>query len=135
MLFAAGMEVRLLFWAVAEHLTLIAFSKTFIDPPVAAQQTLLATSFHWGIHAWAIYGATALAIAYFTFRRDALMKRASFQTWLNWLADTVVMAVDGSLLCFEARAGKWMISVSNVYATRGAENSYETTQERTALTE
>ncbi len=73
MLFAAGMGVGLLFWAVAEPLTHFSFAQDMMPPPIAAQQALLATNFHWGIHAWAIYGATALAIAYFTFRRGAPM--------------------------------------------------------------
>ncbi|MDW3221629.1 MAG: BCCT family transporter [Paracoccaceae bacterium] len=73
MLFAAGMGVGLLFWAVAEPLTHFHFATEFMDPPVAAQQALLATNFHWGIHAWAIYGATALVIAYFAFRRGTPM--------------------------------------------------------------
>ncbi len=73
MLFAAGMGVGLLFWAVAEPLTHYAFGSEMMAAPIAAQQALLATNFHWGIHAWAIYGATALSIAYFTFRRGAPM--------------------------------------------------------------
>ncbi|MBO9409581.1 BCCT family transporter [Shimia sp. R9_1] len=73
MLFAAGMGVGLLFWAVAEPLTHFAFAQSFMEQPYAAQQALLATNFHWGIHAWAIYGITALAIAYFTFRKGAPM--------------------------------------------------------------
>lgn len=73
MLFAAGMGVGLLFWAVAEPLTHFAFAQSFMTQPYAAQQAILATNFHWGIHAWAIYGTTALTIAYFTFRKGAPM--------------------------------------------------------------
>ena len=73
MLFAAGMGVGLLFWAVAEPLTHFEFGQGMMPAPIAAQQALQATNFHWGIHAWAIYGATALAIAYFSFRRGAPM--------------------------------------------------------------
>ena len=73
MLFAAGMGVGLLFWATAEPLIHFAFGRKFMDDGSAAQQALLATNFHWGIHAWAIYGATALAIAYFSFRRETPM--------------------------------------------------------------
>ena len=32
------------------------------------QEALLHTLFHWGIHAWAVYGTIALALAYFGFR-------------------------------------------------------------------
>jgi len=73
MLFAAGMGVGLLFWAVAEPLTHFAFIRTEIPDPIAAKEAMLATNFHWGIHAWAIYGSTALTIAYFTFRRGTPM--------------------------------------------------------------
>lgn len=73
MLFAAGMGVGLLFWAVAEPLTHFHFAKEVLPDPVAAQQALLAANFNWGIHAWAIYGTTALTIAYFSFRRGTPM--------------------------------------------------------------
>ncbi|MEL6267488.1 MAG: BCCT family transporter, partial [Pseudomonadota bacterium] len=58
MLFAAGMGVGLLFWAVAEPLTHYRFASELLPTSIAAEQALLATNFHWGIHAWAIYGAT-----------------------------------------------------------------------------
>ncbi len=73
MLFAAGMGVGLLFWAVAEPLTHFAFLKDKVSVPEAADSALLATNINWGIHAWAIYGTTALAIAYFSFRRGTPM--------------------------------------------------------------
>ncbi len=73
MLFAAGMGVGLLFWAVAEPLTHFAFARGALPDPIAARESMLATNFHWGLHAWAIYGATALAIAYFSFRRGTPM--------------------------------------------------------------
>lgn len=73
MLFAAGMGVGLLFWAVAEPLTHFYFAKDFLPTPLAAEQALLASNFNWGIHAWAIYGTTALTIAYFSFRRGTPM--------------------------------------------------------------
>lgn len=73
MLFAAGMGVGLLFWAVAEPLTHFHFVQHGLPQPIAAEQSLLATNFNWGIHAWAIYGTTALTIAYFSFRRGAPM--------------------------------------------------------------
>ncbi len=73
MLFAAGMGVGLLFWAVAEPLTHYRFGKEFLPAPIAAEQALLASNLNWGIHAWAIYGVTALTIAYFAFRRGTPM--------------------------------------------------------------
>ncbi|MEM9224346.1 MAG: BCCT family transporter [Pseudomonadota bacterium] len=112
MLFAAGMGVGLLFWAVAEPLTHFQFAKTFLPEPLAAEQALLATNFHWGIHAWAIYGATALAIAYFSFRRRTPMLVGApvrnlypGETWakvFGWLSDfmaivAIAIGVGGSI--------------------------------------
>ncbi len=69
MLFAAGMGSGLLFWGVAEPIY------HFLSPPgieggtpEAARQAFVITNFHWGLHAWSIYGCCALVIAYFTFR-------------------------------------------------------------------
>ncbi|MTI03644.1 BCCT family transporter [Roseibium sp. RKSG952] len=73
MLFSAGMGVGLLFWAVAEPLTHYRFISGMAPDFIAAQQAMLATNFHWGLHAWAIYGSTALTIAYFSFRRGTGM--------------------------------------------------------------
>lgn len=64
MLFAAGMGVGLMFFGVAEPLAHYA-------SPISngqAESAMLHTFFHWGIHAWAIYGMIALALAYFGFR-------------------------------------------------------------------
>lgn len=69
MLFAGGMGAGLVFWGVAEPLT------HYRDPPglegstpAAAREALVITNLHWGLHAWAIYGMSALVIAYFAFR-------------------------------------------------------------------
>jgi glycine betaine transporter len=112
MLFAAGMGVGLLFCAVAEPLIHFGFSRSFMGDPVAAQQALLATNFHWGIHAWAIYGSTALIIAYFTLRRTAPMLVSSpiktlfpQHKWaglMGWMCDlmaivTIAIGVGGSI--------------------------------------
>lgn len=112
MLFAAGMGVGLLFWAVAEPLTHFTFARKFTDDGHAAEQALLATNFHWGIHAWAIYGATALAIAYFSFRRGTPMLVSAPVQYLfpgerwarivGWLSDfmaivAIAIGVGGSI--------------------------------------
>lgn len=36
----------------------------------AIKESLQYSFFHWGIHAWAVYGVVALALAYFKFRKD-----------------------------------------------------------------
>ena len=70
MLFSAGMGIGLVFWSVAEPV------HHFIAPPwgeartpEAAQLSMAITFFHWGVHAWALYGLTALGLAYFAFNR------------------------------------------------------------------
>ena len=68
MLFSAGMGIGLIYWGVAEPLT------HFVNPPRyealsinAAKDAIQISYFHWGIHAWAIYGLLALLMAYYTY--------------------------------------------------------------------
>lgn len=68
MLFAAGMGVGLMFFGVAEPLTHYLSEITTGTAEHKQQEALLHTLFHWGIHAWAVYGTIALALAYFGFR-------------------------------------------------------------------
>ncbi|HBH28304.1 MAG: BCCT family transporter [Desulfofustis sp. PB-SRB1] len=70
MMFAAGMGVGLLFYGSAEPLSHFLFIKSNEPPAIAASYAMLLTYFHWGLHAWAIYGFTALVLAYFSFRRN-----------------------------------------------------------------
>lgn len=69
MLFSAGMGIGLMYFGVAEpmqHYTSEAFGVTeYVNKAKNAQ---LYTFFHWGIHAWAIYGLVGLALSYFTYR-------------------------------------------------------------------
>ena len=69
MLFAAGMGIGLMYFAVAEpmsHYADDAFAGNhYINQAKNAQ---LYTFFHWGIHAWAIYGLVGLSLAYFAYR-------------------------------------------------------------------
>ena len=69
MLFAAGMGIGLMFYAVGEPMT------HFMAPPTAEPRSIAATReamsvtfFHWGIHAWAIYAVVGLSLAYFGYR-------------------------------------------------------------------
>ena len=68
MLFAAGMGVGLMFFGVAEPLTHYLSDITMGTAEHKQQEALLHTLFHWGIHAWSVYGMIALALAYFGFR-------------------------------------------------------------------
>lgn len=112
MLFAAGMGVGLLFWAAAEPLTHFRLIRAGRPDPEAADMALFITNFHWGLHAWAIYGATALAIAYFSFRRGTpMLVGAPFrdlfgdEAWARvvaWLSDflaivAIAIGVGGSI--------------------------------------
>ncbi len=71
MLFSAGMGMGLVFWTTAEPI-----AHAFKNPPIlepgsdeAIKQSLQYSFFHWGIHAWAVYGVVALVLAYFKFRK------------------------------------------------------------------
>ncbi|WP_102261639.1 glycine betaine uptake BCCT transporter [Mesobacillus jeotgali] len=71
MLFSAGMGIGLVFWGTAEPI-----SHYMVSTPTgveagsdqAIRDSMRFTFFHWGIHAWAIYGIVALVLAYFNFR-------------------------------------------------------------------
>jgi choline/glycine/proline betaine transport protein len=67
MLFAAGMGIGLMYYGVAEPMS------HYVSPAMPgtenpAKEAQLATFFHWGLHAWGIYGIMGLILAYFSFR-------------------------------------------------------------------
>lgn len=71
MLFAAGMGIGLMYFAVAEPI------QHYIAPPEAksgtidaAREAMAITFHHYGVHAWAIYALVGLSLAYFTYRKD-----------------------------------------------------------------
>ena len=74
MLFAAGMGIGLMFWAVAEP---VAYYTGWLGTPLAvapgseeaATLALGATLYHWGVHPWAIYSLVALALAFFCYNK------------------------------------------------------------------
>ncbi|MFC3196903.1 BCCT family transporter [Parapedobacter deserti] len=69
MLFAAGMGIGLMYFGVAEPISHFS-DQTFrpLNDITRAKNAQLYTFFHWGIHAWAIYGVVGLSLAYFTYR-------------------------------------------------------------------
>ncbi len=72
MMFAAGMGVGLLFYGAAEPIShYLFFVQQGPQTPKMVNDAQLITIFNWGLHAWAIYGMTALVIAYFGFRKNA----------------------------------------------------------------
>ncbi|MBB3472041.1 BCCT family transporter [Sphingomonas sp. BK345] len=71
MLFAAGMGIGLMYFAVAEPI------QHYISPPEAesgtigaAREAMAITFHHYGVHAWAIYALVGLSLAYFSYRKD-----------------------------------------------------------------
>jgi BCCT family betaine/carnitine transporter len=74
MLFAAGMGIGLMFWAVAEP---VAYYTDWygtplgVEPntPEAAKMAMGATMYHWGLHPWAIYAIVGLSLAFFTYNK------------------------------------------------------------------
>ena len=71
MLFSAGMGIGLVFWTTAEPIS-HAFTLTPIHKAgsqSAINDAMQFSFFHWGIHAWAVYGIVALVFAYFSFHK------------------------------------------------------------------
>ncbi|SIR30033.1 choline/glycine/proline betaine transport protein [Maribacter ulvicola] len=85
MLFAAGMGIGLMYFSVAEpmqHYTHTAFSDN--SSLQRANDAQLFTFFHWGVHAWAIYGVVGLSLSYFAYRyRLPLSLRSCFYPLLK----------------------------------------------------
>lgn len=71
MLFSAGMGIGLVFYGTAEPLSHYAISSPTneIGTDQGMRDAMRFTYFHWGIHAWAVYGIVALSLAYTTFRK------------------------------------------------------------------
>lgn len=71
MLFSAGMGIGLVFWTTAEPIS-HAFTMTPIHragTQTAINDAMQFSFFHWGIHAWGVYGIVALVFAYFNFHK------------------------------------------------------------------
>ena len=75
MLFAAGMGIGLMFWAVAEpvayytgHWDMSPFNVT-PETEAARHLAMGSTMYHWGLHPWAIYAVVALSLAFFAFNK------------------------------------------------------------------
>lgn len=85
MLFAAGMGIGLMYFAVAEPV------QHYIAPPeveagtiLAAREAMVITFMHWGVHAWAIYAIVGLSLAYSAHRKGLpLTMRSGLQPLLG----------------------------------------------------
>jgi len=101
MMFAAGMGVGLLFYGAAEPASHFFFIADKIEPRLAPAGALFISNFHWGLHAWAIYGLTSLVIAYFGFRKGTpqlisapvheVFGRNSWTRPLGWFLDLLAI--------------------------------------------
>ncbi|MGO1788337.1 MAG: BCCT family transporter [Sphingobacterium sp.] len=85
MLFAAGMGIGLMYFGVAEPMQ--HYTSGVISGELPAERARAAQSytfFHWGVHAWAIYGVVGLALSYFSYRyRLPLSLRSCFYPLLK----------------------------------------------------
>lgn len=72
MLFSAGMGIGLVFFGTAEPLSHYAIHPATESPETqeAFFEAMRFTFFHYGIHAWAVYSAVAMPLAYFQFRKE-----------------------------------------------------------------
>lgn len=101
MMFAAGMGVGLLYWSAAEPLSHFALATQYFTDQEAARRSLFLTNFHWGLHAWAMFGLTGLVLAYFCFRHGAPQRLSSplaitfgNRGWTRWVGGLVdVLAI------------------------------------------
>jgi len=117
MLFAAGMGIGLMFFGVLEPAYY--FGTPWGDEPLgvvrpftedgaliegnieeARRMALAATSYHWALHPWAIYGVVALALALFTYNKGLpLSIRSAFHPilgdrvwgWWGHVIDTIAV--------------------------------------------
>jgi choline/glycine/proline betaine transport protein len=80
MLFAAGIGTILMFWGVAEPLS------HYINPPfaeveaeslAAAKASMNVALYHFGLHTWTIFTLPAVAIGYFSYRKNLPMRISS----------------------------------------------------------
>ncbi|HIW11657.1 MAG TPA: BCCT family transporter [Candidatus Salinicoccus stercoripullorum] len=70
MLFSAGMGIGVVFYSTSEPIShFIAPATADPETEEAILESIRATIFHWGAHAWGMYGAVALALAYTQFRK------------------------------------------------------------------
>lgn len=108
MLFSAGMGIGLVFYGSLEPLSHYASKTPHQQPgsPAALADAFQFTFFHWGIHAWAVYGIVAMALAYFGFRKEekyllSVTLKPLFgkktEGWVGYIVDiiTVVATVIG----------------------------------------
>lgn len=72
MLFAAGIGIGIMFYAVLEpmnHLLTPPLGLDGLEPQAQRELAMAATVFHWAIHPWAIYAVVGLSLAFFCYNK------------------------------------------------------------------
>ncbi|MDZ5700082.1 BCCT family transporter [Chelativorans sp. M5D2P16] len=120
MLFSAGIGIGLLYWAVAEPLF------HFFSPPIAeaesvaaAEQAMVLSFLHWGIHGWALYCIVGLSLAYFHYRkglplsiRSALYPLIGERIYGPWGHAVDILAVFGTMFGIVTTLGLGVMQIS-----------------------
>lgn len=121
MLFAAGMGIGLMYFAVAEPV------QHYAAPPegapgtfAAAREAMVITFTHWGVHAWAIYALVGLSLAYFAHRKGLpLTLRSGLYPLLGrrtdgWIGDAVdIFAICGTLFGIATSLGLGVAQINS----------------------
>ena len=121
MLFAAGMGIGLMYFAVAEPV------QHYAAPPegapgtfAAVREAMVITFTHWGVHAWAIYALVGLSLAYFAHRKGLpLTLRSGLYPLLGrrtdgWIGDAVdIFAIWGTLFGIATSLGLGVAQINS----------------------
>jgi choline/glycine/proline betaine transport protein len=128
MLFAAGMGIGLVFWGVAEPLSHLANPRPGVTGTDAelAQQAMIQTLLHWGVHPWAIYVIVGLAIAYAVHRRGRPVSiRWALEPVLGrsvrgWVGDLIdIVAIVGTVFGVATSLGLGVLQIAEGMALVG----------------
>lgn len=127
MLFAAGMGIGLMYFGVAEPiLHYLKPVQENLTESERMKEAMITTFYHWGIHAWAIYGVIALALAYFGFRyKLSLTVRSGFYPLLKhrisgfWGHVIDVMALCSTIFGLTTTLGFGVMQVSAGFNSLG----------------
>ncbi|WP_298181285.1 BCCT family transporter [Saccharomonospora sp.] len=122
MLFAAGMGIGLVFYGVAEplnHFAGIPNRATGITQDESgAQDALVQTFLHWGLHPWAIYVVVGVAVAYAIHRKKRPVSiRYALESLIGkrvhgWLGDIIdIAAVVGTLFGVATSLGLGVLQI------------------------
>ncbi len=123
MLFAAGMGIGLVFWGVAEPLSHYAGvpnrATGITQDEAGAQEALVQTFLHWGLHPWAIYVVVGLAIAYAIHRKKRPVSiRYAVESLIGrrvkgWIGDVIdIASVVGTLFGVATSLGLGVIQIA-----------------------